>query len=100
MVILDCVFEIEKSNLQKVKDMFLKDDVVGRASVNFKEGSALGLGEKYYCYVSGVEEACKKAEELIDDLGNKVNEETEKKIIDKIKEEENQAMEGFGGIFS
>lgn len=93
------MYEIEKSNVQKVKDILLKDDVVGRASVLFKDGNALGFENKYYCYISGVEEACKRSEELMKNLGKKVNEKTKEQIIQKIKQEEDQAMQGFGGIF-
>jgi len=97
---MEVVFKIKKQNLQKVKDMFLKDDVISKASIVFKEAKGLGFtGDNYYCYVSGVEEACKKAKELIKDLGELAKKEEEKKVIDKIKEEEESAISGFGGIF-
>jgi cobyric acid synthase len=99
VIILEVVYEIEKSNLQKAKGKVLTDDIVGRASILFKEGNALGAGNKYYCYISGIEEACKKSEELMKDLGKKVDEKTKEQIIKKIKEEEDKAMHGFGGIF-
>ncbi len=99
MIYLEVIYEIEKPNLQKVKDVLLKDDVVGRASVLFKDGNALGFENKYYCYVSGIEEACKKSEELMKDLGKKVDEKEKEQIIQKIKEEEDKAIQGFGGIF-
>ena len=96
---MEILYEIEKSDLQKVKDVLLKDDLVGRASVLFKDGSTLGFGNKYYCYVSGIEEACKKSEELMENLGKKIKEEEKEKVVQKIKEEENSAIKGFGGIF-
>ncbi len=93
------IYEIEQSDLQKVKDKLLKDDLVGRASVVFKDGKALELEDKYYCYVSGSEDACKKSEELMKKLGKKVDGKEKEKVIQKIQEEEDQAMQGFGGIF-
>jgi len=96
---LEVIYEIEKSNLQKVKGALLKDEIVNRASVTFKDGNVLGFENKYYCYISGVEEACKKSEELMKDLGKKVNEKAKEEIIQKIEQEEEQAMQGFGGIF-
>ncbi len=96
---MKAIFEIEKSNVQKTKDILLKDDVVARASILFKHGNALGLGNKFYCYISGVEEAVKKSKELMKNLGKEVNEKTKEKILQKINEEEDQAMQGFGGIF-
>lgn len=93
------IYEIEQSDLKKVKDKLLKDDLVGRASVVFKDGKALELGDKYYCYLSGSEDACERSEELMKELGKKVDGEEKEKVIQKIQEEEDQAMQGFGGIF-
>lgn len=96
---MEIMFELEKSSLQKAKDLLLGDDLVARASVIFKDGGILGLENKYYCYISGLEEACKKSEELMKNLGKMVDEKTKKEILQKIKREEDQAIEGFGGIF-
>ena len=97
---MEVVFKIKKENLQKAKDVLLKDEKVSRASVLFKESSGLGFeGDDYYCYISGLEEACEKAKELMKDLGEVAEEEEMKKVIEKIKEEEESAMTGFGNIF-
>lgn len=97
---MEMVFKVEKQNLQKVKDILLKDEIVSKASVMFKESKSLGLeGNHYYCYISGLDEACDKAKELTKDLVEVVNEEDTKKIIEKIKFEEESAMTGFGDIF-
>jgi hypothetical protein len=97
---MEVVFKIKKQNLQKVKDLFLTDDVISRASVIFKESKSLGIEkDEYYCYISGTNEACEKAKQLIKDLGESVKKNEEKKIIDKIKQEEESAMSGFGSIF-
>ena len=97
---MEVVFKIEKKNLQKVKDFLLKDEIVSRASVTFKESNSLGLkGDHYYCYISGLDEACYKAKELTKDLAEVVNEKDAKEIIEKIKSEEETAMTGFGNIF-
>ena len=97
---MEVVLKIKKQNLQKVKDLLLKDDLISRASVMFKEAKSLGLTrDDYYCYISGVKEVCDKAKTLIKDLGELVKKDEEKKIIDKIKQEEESAMTGFGNIF-
>jgi len=97
---MEVVFKIEKRNLQKVKDVLLKDEIVSRASVMFKESKSLDLeGNHYYCYISGLNEACDKAKELTKELAEIINEEDAKKIIEKIKSEEETAMTGFGDIF-
>jgi len=97
---MEVVFKIEKQNLQKVKDVLLKDETVSKASITFKESKGLGLdGDHYYCYISGLDEACDKAKELTKDLAEVVNERDSKEIIEKIKSEEESAMTGFGDIF-
>ena len=97
---MEIVLKIKKENLQKVKDVLLKDDVVSRASVTFKEAKILGLkDDEYFCYISGLEEACKKAKELTKNLAEIANKKEEEEVIKKIKEEEESAMSGFGSIF-
>ena len=97
---MEMVLKIKKQNLQKVKDILLKDETVSRASIMFKESKSLGLkGDHYYCYISGLDEACDKAKKLTKDLAEVVNEKNTKEIIEKIKSEEESAMTGFGDIF-
>jgi len=97
---MEIVLKIKKENLQKVKDILLKDDTISRASLIFKEAKSLGFnGNEYFCYISGLEEACKKAKELTKDSAEITNKKEEEGIIKKIKEEEESAMSGFGNIF-
>ncbi|MEM5797360.1 MAG: hypothetical protein QXD72_00570 [Candidatus Aenigmatarchaeota archaeon] len=94
---MEIVLHFETENFAKGKDILLKDDLVGRASIVFKEGSIIGK-EGYYCYLSGTEEQCEKALELMKDIGEEVKDETKSQLIGKIKEEEEKAIEGFGNI--
>ena len=97
---MEVIFKIEKQNLQKVKDILLKDEMISKASVTFKESKSLGFeGDYYYCYISGLDEACDKAKKLTKDLVDVVNEKDAEEIIKKIKSEEETAMTGFGNIF-
>jgi len=95
---MEIVFKIKKENLQKVKDLLLKDESVSKTSIVFKESKSLGFDEdEYFCYISGLEEACSKAKELVKGLGEIVEKKDE--VIKRIKEEEESAMTGFGNIF-
>ena len=103
---MEIVLKIESKNYAKVKDILLTDDIVSRSSMIFKEGSIIGK-EGYYCYLSGTEDQCKKALELIKEktetgeiveLAEKANDKEKKELINKIKEEEDKAIEGFGNI--
>ncbi len=95
---MEVVLKFDKKDLQRVKEILLKDEVVSRASIIFKEGEIIGE-ENYYCYISGLEEQCKRALELTKDIAKEAEKEEKNKVIEKIKEEEERANEGFGAIF-
>jgi len=105
---MQIVMLIKTDNYQKVRDILLRDDVVSRASMIFKDAKNYGK-EGYYCILSGTEEQRKRAVQLVNLKDEKTGEVTKlaeeiegkekQEIINKIKEEENRAIEGFGGIF-
>ena len=95
---MEIVLKFNKKELQKVKEILLKDEIVSRASIVFKDGEIIGK-EGYYCYISGLEEHCKRALELTKDIAEEAEEEEKNKVIEKIKAEEEKANEGFGAIF-
>ena len=94
---MEVVLHFKSENYAKGKDVLLTDDVVGRASLVFKEGSIIGK-EGYFCYLSGTEEQCKRALELVKDLAEEAEDDTKSQLITKIKEEEEKAIKGFGDI--
>jgi len=96
---MELLLLIETKDYAKVKDTLLRDDIVSRASLIFKEAKGFGKEEGYYSYISGTDEQCKKALELTKDLIKEIKDRKKEKIIKKIKEEEGKAMEGFGNIF-
>lgn len=103
---MEIVLQIKSANLSKVKDLLLKDETVNRASITFKEGKVFDV-EGYVCYISGTEERCQRALEIVKmkdeegnvtDLAKEVESEKAEEIIKKIKEEEDRAIEGFGSF--
>jgi len=97
---LKIVFEIEKLNLQQVKNILLKDEIVSRASIVFKESKSLGFDKDvFYCYISGLDQACEKARDLLKNIAKQVDEKIQEQIIQKIKQEEDSAITSFGNIF-
>lgn len=97
---MEVVFKIKKQDLEKVKNVLLKDELISKASIVFKESKSLGLKENdYYCYISGLDESCKKAKELMKDLGELLTKKDMGEVISRIKSEEESAMSGFGSIF-
>ncbi len=94
---MEVVLHFKSENYSKGKEILLTDDIVGRASLTFKEGSIVGK-DGYFCYLSGTDEQCKRALELVKDLAEEVTDETKSQLITKIKEEADKAVEGFGNI--
>ena len=93
------VFFIEKENTNKIKDI-VNQDPIGRQSITFRDNIALGLEkEGNYLLIDGAEEACKEAQEKLKDLAEELEGEEKEEVITKMKELEESAMSGFGGIF-
>ena len=94
---MEIVFHFKSENFAKAKEILLTDDIVGRASMTFKDGTTVGK-DGYFCYFSGTDEQCKRAKDLIKDLAEISDDKTKILVISKIKEEEDQAIQGFGSI--
>ena len=94
---MEIVFHFKSENFAKGKEILLADDIVGRASLTFREGSIVKK-DGYFCYLSGTDEQCKRAIELVKDLADEVTDKTKSELINKIKEETEKAIEGFGNI--
>jgi hypothetical protein len=104
---MEIVLQIETKNYPKVKDILFKDDSVSRASIVFKDGSVANK-EGYFSYISGSDEQCKRALKLVElkdektgeviELAKEITGKEKDEVINKIKEEEDRAAEGFGNI--
>jgi hypothetical protein len=95
---MDILLLIEAKDYQKVSEMLKKDEVVSLASLVFKDAKLFGK-EGYYCWISGLDQQCKKALELTKDLAKEITGKEKEEFIKKMKEEEEKAVEGFGAIF-
>jgi hypothetical protein len=109
---MEVVLHAEGENYKKIKDKLLTDEVVNRASITFKDAKQFGKDSGYIFIVNGEEHRCKRALELakgeVDkesegkngiELAKEVTGKEKEEILKKIKEEEDRAIEGFGGIF-
>ncbi len=96
---MELLIKIEK-DLEGIKRILLEDDIVGRGSILFKEASSLGFKEKcYYCLITGRDDLCHRAKELLKDKVKIIEGKEKQHVLDKIKNEEETAQEGFGAIF-
>ena len=91
------VFHVSSDKKQKAEDLLKQDDLVSRGSIAIKNGFSLGIQEDgYFIIVEASEEATKKAKELLKDLA--VIYKHADKVLEKYDEQENAAIEGFGGV--
>jgi hypothetical protein len=95
---MEIVFYVEKRDYKKVREILLQDPVISLTSITFREAKPITGKDGYYCLISGIEEYCKKAIEVTKNLVKEIEGEEKDKVINKIKEEEKAAMEGFGAI--
>ena len=95
---MEILYFIPKDKYSQARDKLLRDDKISRGSISFRDAKTLGIDkEGFFCYISGTEEVCKEAEKVLSELGEVV--ENRDAILEKIKQDENAAMEGFGNIF-
>jgi len=91
------IFLVSNENKAKAEEAVKKDDLVSRSSIVIRSASSLGIKEDgYFIIIDGSEEAIKKAEELLKDLAKKY--EKKKEVEEKMNEQEDSAIEGFGNI--
>ena len=91
---MELILYVEKGSADKLREILLKDDVVSRANVLFRDAKSLGK-DGYYVRVLGSEEQCKKALELAKDLAEEVSGEEREKILKMLESEDEEMLSGF-----
>jgi hypothetical protein len=91
-------------SLKKIKrgviDSLMTDDVVGRQSINFRDGPLYGFqDDELVLIIEGSEAALSKARKIAGDSVSLVPDARAKIIYDKFRDEETKADEGLGFIF-
>ncbi len=98
------IYECElnkKGELLKIleADKFSPDSME-RIGYKLREGASLGEEKsRVYVYVSSSEENIKKADQKLKTLAVPLSGEKEKKILEKIASEDENAESGFGSMF-
>jgi len=91
------IFLVSNENKAKADEAVKKDDLVSRSSIITRSAASLGIEKDgYFIIIDGSEEAIKKAEELLKDLAKKY--EKKEEVEEKMKNQEDSAIEGFGNI--
>ncbi len=91
------VFLVGAENKGKAEELLKKDETVNRGSITTRAASSLDIDEEgYFIVVDANEKAVEKAEELLKGIAKLYKDGN--KVLDKIDEQENSAIEGFGNI--
>jgi hypothetical protein len=93
------VYECELSKKAEVMKILEADpyaeDSFARAGYKMKDGASVGEDkEKIYIYVLASDDFIKKADERLKDLAKPAEEEVQKRVEKKIREEEDQVAAG------
>ena len=105
---MELIMHIEDGQaLRKLKDKLLADETVNRASITFKDAKMYTQKTGGLIIMSGTEDRLKAAlsiaagEKLQDGkpAASELKGQEKAEILAKLKEEEDRAIEGMGGIF-
>lgn len=97
---MDAVYFIPRQDFSEVEQILLKDDVVSRQSLTFRNAANFGAKEDAICVkISGSDDALAKAKELIGKKGKPIEGKEREKILKQIADEEEAVAQGFGSIF-
>ncbi len=98
--VYECDISKKKEIIKILEADPYEQDSFARIGYKLKDGSSLEEDKtKLYIYFSASNEFLKKADEKLKDLINKINPVVEKRIIEKIEKEEENAESGLGDIF-
>jgi hypothetical protein len=91
------VYLVSNENKSKAEDLLKKDEVVNRGSITIRSTGSLEMKEDgYFIVYDGSEEACKIADKLLKGIAEHYK--NAAAVLEKIDEQENSAIEGFGNI--
>lgn len=91
----------KKADLNKILETDpYSSDSFARVGYKLRDGATLGEDKaKLFLYLSADADFIKKADEKLKDIAKPLSGDVEKRIIDKIVAEEENATQGFGGMF-
>ena len=99
---MEWIIFIKRENVRKAEEKLRTDfDVAAKQSIAIRDAKSLGLkGEGSFFLINGTDDGVKKCQELIKEFVEKIDGNELKIAEKKIKEEEEKAAEGMGGIFN
>ncbi len=91
------VFEVSSENKSKAEELLKRDEEVNRGSITLRTAGSLDMDEDcYFIILDASEERIEKAKELLKGIAKPSKH--AKRVLEKLDEQENAAIEGFGNI--
>jgi hypothetical protein len=93
---------VKKENVRKTEEALKNDfDLAAKQSITTRDARALGFDlDGSFFLIDGSDAGVKKCKELIKDFVFEIKQGELKKAREKIRQEEEAAAEGMGGIFN
>ena len=92
------VYKLAKTQ-REILDSLLADDIVGRQTVLYKDGSNFGFDSYYIIIIEGSENIFKNVDSVAKGTLEELKKSKEEEIYKKITDEENNSKDGLGFIF-
>ena len=92
------VYKLAKTQRETL-DSLLSDDIIGRQTVLYKDGSNFGFDSYYIIIIEGSDNIFKNVDSIANGSLEELKKSKEEEIYKKIKDEENNSRDGLGFIF-
>jgi len=92
------VYELNKEN-RSIIDKLLADDVIGRQSIIYKDGTNYGYDSKFLVIIEGSPDIFQSVKNLSENELKELPEKQEEEVYKKIKSEEDNSKDGMGFLF-
>lgn len=93
------IYLISGEDLETIRQALMSDEIASRANLVFKDAKLLTGRDGYYIRVIGTEEQLRRVKELIGEAAKEINEQEIEELLRKLKEEDENALAGFGSLF-
>ena len=92
------VYNLAKENRETI-DKLLADDVLGRQTITYKDGTNYGYSSSYIVLIEGSEDIFKNVDSIAHGTLEALSKSKQQEIYKQLKDEENNSQNGMGFLF-
>lgn len=93
------IYLIAGEKLETIRQALMSDEIASRANLVFKDAKLLTGKDGYYIRVIGTEEQLRRIKEIIGEAAKEIEDQEKEEVLKKLKEEDENALAGFGSLF-